>query len=218
MARVAAPSASSYWPKAVAHHGARILGDGDPNPLTAQGRFADSRVDEILGRTFQTTPGGHDQGAVGRALDGRGLLDSLGLSHRVLRRRDVPAEDEHRRVRAERQGQLAERPGAASDPGVVVGQGVRAMVVPQLQRQDGAVPEPAQLSAAELMSDLQAIHRGPTDGDGPLVVARDRGEGVEEEVDSPRVIGASVRGSPGRGRDVAGVDSDVEPGTEEGRR
>ena len=78
------------------------------------------------------------------------------------------------------------------------------------------MPEPAQLCLGRAPVDLEPAHRGPAHRHRLLVVAGERGERVEQEVDALGVVGSRVRRGPRRRRHVAHVDELVEPGPEQG--
>ena len=104
----------------------------------------------------------------------------------------------------ERELQPHERARVTRHPDLARGQGVPGVGIPQLERGDGAGPEPGEPEpAADVAGGLEREHglqRSPERRCGRGVSLRhpDR-EGVEQDVDRPRRLGAGRRGAGGLG-------------------
>ena len=163
----------------VGEHGARVGTDGQSDALSAGARLALGRLDEVRGLALPASPRRDHQRSVGRGADARRLLDGRRLGNGGCRRGEVAAEHEHGRASAEGERQLAERPGRAGDLDAGARQGGRVFVVPDLQGEDAALPQPAQPLLGRSLAAGEPLHRLSAERDGRW---RSRRRGSHERV------------------------------------
>jgi len=98
----------------------------------------------------------------------------------------------------------------------MAGQDVRALVVPQFQREHATVPQPAQILPGQGRVLTEPGQRVPAHGNRRGVVAGERDEGVQQQVaDHELIVRRTRRGPDGPGH-LGDADAFTEPGRELG--
>jgi hypothetical protein len=157
--------------EAVAEDRVGVGGHDDGGALASGAGVADRRIDQRSRLGCPAAPREQLQRGVRRRLRSRQLLHRCLLGDEVGGRPEVAPEDQDRGRRGQRPAELAEGAGAAGQLEVLPGQEGRAVVVPELEGEDDAVPRPAQalLGASASLHSLcsASLHTGTAGSRSP---------------------------------------------------
>ena len=212
LAETAAARASSYRPRPLQRtaRAYALMASPIPSPRAPASRSVVSIRSRRLARP--ASPRREDQRAVRRGADPRRLLDRRGLGDRRGGGGEVAAEHQHGRARAEGERELAERPRLAGDLDAGVRQRGRMLVIPDLEGDDAALPQPAQPFLGRRRLAGEPLHRLPAERDGRGVVVGEGDQRVQQQVGGGRLGVRWARRGAGGLRDLGHPDAAVEPG------
>ena len=178
----AAASASSYRARPLERtaRAYALMASPIPSPRALASRSVLSMRSKVS--VLPALPRRDHQRAVRRGADSGCLLDRRGFGDGGCGGGEVAAEHEHGCARAEGKRELAERPRRARDLDAGVRQRGCVFVIPDLEGDDAALPQPAEPLGGRSVIAGEPLHRRSAERDGRRVVVGERGQGVEQDV------------------------------------
>src|SRR4051794_31708005 len=117
-------------------------------------------------------------------------------------------------MRTQRERQLTQRPRLTGARDAVASQPRRRLVVPDLERDDAALPQPPQTLVMRRLLPEESLDRRLAGRDSRVVVLREADERVNEQAGRAAVAARTWR-SPGRLGNLRQPDAFAEPGGEQ---